>query len=78
MTIEPYNYNDEPSGRTDTLIRALEKIERLENCLEVAESLIKELAFGYQSRKQYNKLISAARMYFEEKPKIEMIKELEK
>ena len=78
MTIEPYNYNDEPSGRSETLIQALEKIERLENCLEVAESLIKELAFGYQSRKQYNKLISAARMYFEEKPKIETIKELEK
>lgn len=78
MTIEPYNYNDEPSGRSETLVQALDKCERLENCLEVAESLIKELAFGYQSRKQYNKLISAARMYFEEKPKIEMIKELEK
>lgn len=36
MTIEPYNYNDEPSGRTDTLIQALEKIERLEKQLEIA------------------------------------------
>lgn len=34
--IEPYNYNDEPSGRTDTLIQALEKIERLEKQLEIA------------------------------------------
>lgn len=33
MTIEPYNYNDEPSGRTDTLVQALEKIERLEKQL---------------------------------------------
>ena len=36
MTIEPYNYNDEPSGRTDTLIQALEKIERLERQLNIA------------------------------------------
>ena len=34
--IEPYNYNDEPSGRTDTLIQALEKIERLEKQLNIA------------------------------------------
>ena len=34
--IERYNYNDEPSGRTDTLIQALEKIERLEKQLDVA------------------------------------------
>ena len=36
MTIEPYNYNGEPSGRTDTLIQALEKIERLEKQLNIA------------------------------------------
>lgn len=40
MTIEPYNYNDEPSGRTDTLIQALEKIERLETQLEIAKAVI--------------------------------------
>lgn len=28
--IEPYNYNDELSGRSETLIQALDKIERLE------------------------------------------------
>ena len=36
MTIEPYNYNDEPSGRSETLIQALEKIERLEKQLNIA------------------------------------------
>lgn len=36
MTIEPYNYNDEPSGRSETLIQALEKIERLEKQLKIA------------------------------------------
>lgn len=41
MTIEPYNYNDEPSGRTDTLIQALEKCERLEKQLKIAVEAIK-------------------------------------
>lgn len=41
MTIERYNYNDEPSGRTDTLIQALEKIERLETQLKIAVEAIK-------------------------------------
>lgn len=36
MTIEPYNYNDEPSGRSETLVQALEKIERLEKQLKIA------------------------------------------
>lgn len=40
MTIEPYNYNDEPSGRTDTLIQAIEKIERLEKQLKIAKAVI--------------------------------------
>ena len=43
MTIEPYNYNDEPSGRTDTLIQALEKCERLEKQLKIAEKYLKKL-----------------------------------
>lgn len=53
------------------------ELQRIKNCLEVAENLIKELAFGYQSRKQYNKLISAARFYFENKTQIAQIKESE-
>ena len=40
MTIEPYNYNDEPSGRSETLVQALDKIELLEKQLEVAENAI--------------------------------------
>ena len=40
--IEPYNYNDEPSCRTDTLIQALEKIERLEKQLEIALSSMRD------------------------------------
>lgn len=38
--IEPYNYNDEPSGRTDTLIQALEKCERLEKQLKIAKKYL--------------------------------------
>ena len=39
--IEPHNYNDEPSGRIDTLIQALDKIERLEKQLKIAFEAIK-------------------------------------
>ena len=28
MTIERYNYNDEPSGRSETLVQASERCER--------------------------------------------------
>ena len=38
--IEPYNYNDVPSGRTDTLTRALDRCERLEKQLEIAKAVI--------------------------------------
>ena len=34
--IEKYNYNDEPSGRVDTLAMALDKCERLEKQLKIA------------------------------------------
>lgn len=40
MTIEPYNYNDEPSGRSETLVQALERCERLETQLEIAKAVI--------------------------------------
>ena len=39
--IEPYNYNDEPSGRADTLAMALDKCERLEKQLSVAKEALK-------------------------------------
>lgn len=41
--IEPYNYNDEPSGRTDTLIQALEKIELLEKQLKIAVEALRDI-----------------------------------
>lgn len=44
MTIEPYNYNDEPSGRTDTLTQALDKCERLEKQLNLALRGLQEYA----------------------------------
>lgn len=34
--IDKYNYNDEPSGRVDTLAMALDKCERLEKQISVA------------------------------------------
>lgn len=43
MTIERYNYNDEPSGRTDTLIQALDRCERLEKQLKIAVEVLKNL-----------------------------------
>ena len=36
MTIERYNYNDEQSGRSETLVQALERCERLEKQLNIA------------------------------------------
>lgn len=41
MTIEPYNYNDVPSGRTDTLTQALDRCERLEKQLKIATEKLK-------------------------------------
>ena len=42
MTIERYNYNDEPSGRSETLVQDLERCERLEKQLNIA---VKALEF---------------------------------
>lgn len=44
MTIEPYNYNDEPSGRTDTLVQSIERIERLEKQLNIAIGVLSQYA----------------------------------
>lgn len=41
MTIEPYNYNDVPSGRTDTLTQALDRCERLEKQLKITTEALK-------------------------------------
>lgn len=40
--LEPYNYNDEPSGRTDTLIQAIDKLEKMKQALELAKGF-----YGY-------------------------------
>ena len=48
MTIEPYNYNNEPSGRTDTLIQALEKIERLEKQYDRAKWWLNEIVKNHR------------------------------
>ena len=61
MTIEPYNYNDEPSGRSETLMQALERCQRLEKQLKIDKkylSLIKRnvtvgsLAYTYVANAQ--------------------------
>ena len=43
--IERYNYNDEPSGRSETLVQALERCERLEKQLKIAAQALDEVAF---------------------------------
>ncbi len=77
--IEPYNYNDEPSGRSETLIQALDKCERLEKQLEVAENAIE-----YARRRCENCINGVCRYchlsfvvtYYKDKEKA--LKELEK
>ena len=44
MTIERYNYNDEPSGRSETLVQALDKCERLEKQLKIAVEALNNVA----------------------------------
>ena len=44
MTIERYNYNDEPSGRTETLVQALDRCERLEKQLKIAVEALNDVA----------------------------------
>lgn len=34
--IEPYNYNDEPSGRSETLVNVLDELERTKKQLAIA------------------------------------------
>ena len=38
--IELYNYNETSSGRSETLVQALERCERLEKQLEIAKAVI--------------------------------------
>ena len=43
--IDKYNYNDEPSGRVDTLAMALDKCERLEKQLNEAKCALVGMKF---------------------------------
>ena len=51
MTIEPYNYNDEPSGRSETLVQALEKCERLEKQLKIALAAFRMIRYSHNTIK---------------------------
>jgi hypothetical protein len=48
MTIEPYNYNDEPSGRSETLVQALERCERLEKQYNRAKWWLNEIVKNHR------------------------------
>jgi hypothetical protein len=67
--IEKYNYNDEPSGRSETLIQALERCERLEKQLKIAVEDLYVIASN--ANPDFN------RMEYAEKS-LKAIKELEK
>lgn len=66
--LEEYTYEEQESGRTETLIQALEKIERLEKQLEIAIKAL-ETAHTYPSS-------TSLKEWCEQK--IKQIKELEK
>lgn len=70
MTIEPYNYNDDPSGRSETLAQALDRCERLEKQLRIAVEALKDII----EEDMYN--LDEHRAFIEQK--LQDIKELEK
>ena len=69
MTIEPYNYNDESSGRTDTLTQALEKCERLEKQLKIVIEVLWKVCDGRDDKEYYSDMALET---------LQQIKELEK
>lgn len=77
MTIEPYNYNDEPSGRSETLVQALERCEHLEKQLKIAVEALKT----YADERTWDCCFKNQCAYvdgFEANEAIRKIKELEK
>lgn len=48
MTMERYNYNDDPSSRSETLVQALEKIERLETQYDRAKWWLNEIVKNHR------------------------------
>ena len=75
MTIERYNYNDEPSGRSETLIQALEKIERLEKQLNIA---VEALEFYEKPLSSFHPEYNIAQHQKKAVEALAKIKELEK
>ena len=57
---------NEQKRESDVIVTALEKCEKLEKQLNMAEYILHEISHGHQSRNAYNDLISMARIYFEE------------
>lgn len=51
MTIEPYNYNNEPSGRSETLMQALDRCERLEKQLKIALAAFRMIRYSHNTIK---------------------------
>lgn len=53
MTIESYNYNEEPSGRSETLVNVLDRLERTKKQLAIAveenKLLKRKLAIAIQT-----------------------------
>lgn len=72
--IDKYNYNDEPSGRVNTLAMALDKCERLEKQLDIAKRVMNEVykLIGYFEHKKVMKELEKAW------ERIEKLEELEK
>ena len=68
--LDKYNYNDEPSGRVDTLAMALDKCERLEKQLKIAVKTLKKII----KEDMYN--LDEHRVFIEKK--LKQIKELGK
>lgn len=65
-TVKSQHELNEGGRKSDVLLSTIEELERTKKQLEIAENILRELGYGYQSRSQYNKLISKANQYFEE------------
>lgn len=46
--IERYNYNEEPSGRSETLVQALDRCERLEKQYDRAKWWLNEIVKNHR------------------------------
>lgn len=49
--IEPYNYNETSSGRSETLVQALDKCERLEKQLKIALAAFRMIRYSHNTIK---------------------------